>query len=81
MYKRIVSLIAVFIICCISVISVSASAVTEPVTSPAEQPTEQSEPKEKTSEFDNHTAVCFILLAVSMGVGCKLAQGFSFWKW
>ena len=56
-----------------SILPVSADQATEPVT-------KASEPEADTVNSSDEFAA-ILLFAVGTISGCKLAQGFSFWKW
>ena len=56
-----------------SILPVSADQATEPVT-------KASEPEADTVNSSDEFAA-ILLFAVGTLLGCKLAQGFSFWKW
>ena len=56
-----------------SILPVSAEQATEPVT-------KASEPEADTVNSSDEFAA-ILLFAVGTISGCKLAQGFSFWKW
>lgn len=86
MYKRIISTaICVIALITVSLLSVSATEQATEVTTTAtiEQPTEENETASVTTtqQSDIHNGISFIIGAVGMVIGCKLAQGLSFWKW
>lgn len=90
MYKRIISTaICVIALITVSLLSVSATEHATDVTTTAtiEQPTEENETASVTTtqqsdiHSDIHNGISFIIGAVGMVIGCKLAQGLSFWKW
>lgn len=80
--KVLITVIAIVsILSCATV--VSAIDTTEPATEQSTVNTTEPATEQPTVNITEpaHNAVCAILLAISMCVGCKLAQGFSFWKW
>ena len=58
-----------------SILPVSAEQATEPVTK-ASEPEAEADTVNNSDEFS-----AILLFAVGTISGCKLAQGFSFWKW
>lgn len=84
MYKRIISTaICVIALITVSLLSVSATEQATEVTTTAtiEQPTEENETASVTTTQQSDIHISFIIGAVGMVIGCKLAQGLSFWKW
>lgn len=82
MKQFIAVIFAVFVI--LSVFSFSVFADGEEVTSIPEQSSTTTTTIEATqlpTMEDIHQDLLYILLAVSMLVGCLIAQALSFWKW